>query len=258
MSPKIFYLFLITLSNAKGFPSEPEENDDIYDLLSPDNSTLDIKSEHEDSVNVDKIQEELKEQKTVFNKIMSNIHAEMTKMKKCLLRHKSISVCTAALEKSNQEALDWATPQKEDHRGISDPGESESEPVDMKEVGPPRTLSVSATGEARREWSSAWGDFTLTEKLHRDRPVYKHSKFSWYLYSLESGAWGVSLFVGDSQPVIRSTTPVPSPALCQNWEYWDDRKYNPGDISVVDISDPGESQEGHFIMTALLCLHQSC
>ena len=111
----IYYLFcIITFSNAKGFPSQLE----------------DIKNEHESSVNVDKKQEELKEQKTVINKMMSNIQAEMTEMKKCLLRNEeniaeSISACTAALEESIQEAVDWATPQKEEDAGISDPGESQ-------------------------------------------------------------------------------------------------------------------------------------
>ena len=127
------------------------------------------------------------------------------------------------------------------------PTTPESEPVAMEDVGPPGTLSVSATGEARKKWSSAWGDFTLTEELHRDRPVYRNSdvRYNVNLYSLESGAWGLSWTIGDSQPVIRSTTPAPSPALCQNWEYREYRgsEYKPGDISVVDISDPGESLE---------------
>ena len=37
----------------------------------------------------------------------------------------SISACTAALEESIQEAVDWANSQKEDHAGISDQGESQ-------------------------------------------------------------------------------------------------------------------------------------
>ena len=256
----IFFLFLITFSNAKGFPSEPEENDDIYDLLlSPENSTLDIKSEHEDSAfNVDKIQEELREQKTVFNKMMSNIQAEMTAMKACLLRNEeniaeSISACTAALEYSIQKAVIWATPQEEEDTGISDQ-EIESEPEEMEDVGPPRILSVSATGRARKMWSYCFGDFTLTEEQHNDRPVYRNSVGK-YLYSMEIGAWAVSGKVGHSQPTLRSTTPALHPAFCQYWEYRDrddDWKYKPGDIYVVDISDPGKSQEGHFIMTALL------
>ena len=124
----IFCLILITFSNAKGFPSEPEENNDIYELLSPENFTLDIKSEHEDSVNVDKIQGELREQKTVVKKMISIIQAEMTAMKACLLRNEeniaeSISACTAPLEYSIQKAVVWASPQKEDAEDISDPGE---------------------------------------------------------------------------------------------------------------------------------------
>ena len=58
----IFYLIIITFSSAKGFPSDLEENElSRTKSLSPD-----IKSDHEDLVNVDKIQGELKEQKTVY------------------------------------------------------------------------------------------------------------------------------------------------------------------------------------------------
>ena len=130
----------------------------------------------------------------------------------------------------------------------------ECEPVDMEDVGPPRTLSVSATGEVGERWPGYMGNYTMTKEQYRDRPVYRNSKGR-YLYTLKSGAWGVSGWVGDSLPVYRSIDPAPSPALCQNWEYEyadNDWKYKPGDITVVDISDPGESQEGHFIMTALL------
>ena len=134
----IFYMLLIAFSNSEGFPSEPEGSE-YQDLC--------IHNENED-----KIQEELKEQQTVFNKMMSNIQAEMTEMKECLLRSEeniaevmeeakivrvqplhlmrseeniaeSISACTAALEESIQEAVDWANSQKEDNAGISDPGE---------------------------------------------------------------------------------------------------------------------------------------
>ena len=106
----IFYLFFITLSSANGFPSP------------------DIKIEPEDSMDI--IQGELKEQKTVFTMMMSNIKDEMTEMKKCLLKREeniaeSISACTAALQESIQEAVDWATPKKEDHVDISDLGESQ-------------------------------------------------------------------------------------------------------------------------------------
>ena len=98
----IFYLFFITLSSANGFPSP------------------DIKIEPEDSMDI--IQGEL-------SMMMSNIKDEMTEMKKCLLKceeniAESISGCTAALEQSIQEAIDWATTRKEDHAGIKDPGES--------------------------------------------------------------------------------------------------------------------------------------
>ena len=127
----IFYFFLIAFSNAEGFPSEPEWLEDgflsrIVQDVSPAN-----KSENEDSLNVDKIQGELEEeQKTIVKEMMSNIQAEMTEMKECLLRSEeniaeSISGCTAALEQYIQEAIDWSNSQKEDHVGISDPGESQ-------------------------------------------------------------------------------------------------------------------------------------
>ena len=106
----IFYLFFITLSSANGFPSP------------------DIKIEPEDSMDI--IQGELKEQKTVFTMMMSNIKDEMTEMKKCLLKREeniaeSISACTAALEQSIQEAVDWVITLKEEPAGINDPGESQ-------------------------------------------------------------------------------------------------------------------------------------
>ena len=133
----IFYLLLIALSNSEGFPSEPEGSG--YQDLS-------------DCIHEDKIQGELKQQKIVIKDMMSNIKSAMTEMKECLLRDEeniaeimeeakivrvqplhlmrseenmaeSISSCTAALEQSIQEAVDWATTQEEDHAGISDPGE---------------------------------------------------------------------------------------------------------------------------------------
>ena len=97
------------------------------------------------------------------------------------------------------------------------------------------------------------GDFTLANTLHNDRPVYRNSE-GLYLYSMESGAWAVDLRVGERDPVYRSTEPAPSPTLCQNWEYRErgSIEYKPGDITVVDISDPGESQEGHFTNDSLI------
>ena len=155
-SKMILFLFLTAFSNAEGFPSEPEENGlfsrDMQDSLAKSFGSIKILSElimmkeqkkvvkemeenlspvinceHKDSV---EIQRELKEQKTVAKERMLNIQAEMTEMKECLLRSKeniaeSISACTAALEESIQDAIDWATPKKEDHVGISDPGESQ-------------------------------------------------------------------------------------------------------------------------------------
>jgi len=110
---------------------------------------------------------------------------------------------------------------------------SEAEPVDMEDAksGP---LTISATGEARKKWSELLGDFTLTEELENDRPVYRSSDY-YYLYTTESGAWAVDVNVGNSEPGYRSTDPAPSPALCQNWEYMDlndGDKYKPGEITV--------------------------
>merc|ERR1711971_1528099 len=151
-SKMILFLFLTAFSNAEGFPSEPEENGlfsrDMQDSLAKSFGSIKILSElimmkeqkkvvkemeenlspviiceHKDSV---EIQRELKEQKTVAKERMLNIQAEMTEMMECLLRSKeniaeSISACTAALEESIQDAIDRATPKKEDHVGISDP-----------------------------------------------------------------------------------------------------------------------------------------
>ena len=97
---------------------------------------------------------------------------------------------------------------------------SESEPVDMEDAVYPETLTLSATGGAREEWSWHLGDCSLTEEEHRGRPVYRDGDGG-YIYCLEDGAWGVSGRVGDSRPAMRSTSPAPSPALCQHWEYYD-------------------------------------
>ena len=109
--------------------------------------------------------------------------------------------------------------------------------MDAKSVHP-GPFTVSATGGASK-WLQCCGDFTLTERLHRDRPVYRRISGGWgYLYSLESGAWAVGEKVGQTQPPLRSTTPAPSPALCQNWEYWDPDdgdKYKPGDIKITSV-----------------------
>ena len=127
----MFYFFLFAFSNAEGFPSEPEWLEDGFLSRLVQDFSPDIKSENEDSLNVDKIQGELEEaQKTIVKEMMSNIQAEMTEMKICLLRGKeniveSIFDCAAALEQSIQDAVDWATTQKEDNAGISDPGESQ-------------------------------------------------------------------------------------------------------------------------------------
>ena len=97
------------------------------------------------------------------------------------------------------------------------------------------TLSWHSSHSTAR-WQCC-GDYTLTEKLHNDRPVYRSSEGR-HLYTLER-AWAVSPVswgVGHPHPVLRSTTPAPSPALSQNWEYkdfYDGDKYKPGDIKVT-------------------------
>ena len=116
----IFYLFLIAFSNAEGFPSEPEWLEDGFLIRIAQDVSPDIENENEESLIVDDIQGELKEEKTVVKEMMSNIQAAMTEMKACLLRSEvkfaeSISACTVALEQSIQEAVAWAYPQKEDN-----------------------------------------------------------------------------------------------------------------------------------------------
>ena len=113
---------------------------------------------------------------------------------------------------------------------------SESEPVDMEdaESGHPGPFTLSATGGAREKWPGRQGDYTITGEEHRGRPVYSDSAGG-FLYTLESGAVGVSDWLGSSYPVMRSTTPAPCPVLCQHWEYLDldGNKYKPGDITVT-------------------------
>ena len=111
---------------------------------------------------------------------------------------------------------------------------SETEPVDMEDAqSVPVAVNFSATGKGGG-WSYLLGDLTLTGELLNDRPVYRSSK-DYYLYSLESGAWGVRSILGSSKPLYRSTTPALSPALCQEWEYREalGSEYKPGEISVT-------------------------
>ena len=108
---------------------------------------------------------------------------------------------------------------------------SESEPVDMELPCPPGPFTLSATREAGRRWSRLLGDYSLTREEHSGRPVYRN-KWSRYIYSLEDGGWGVSNNVGDSGPFMRSTSPAPSPALCQRWEYYDGHD-GAGDIKIT-------------------------
>ena len=94
-----------------------------------------------------------------------------------------------------------------------------------------KSLSLSATGEARKMWSLYLGDYSLTEEEYRGRHVYSNmDEFFknrdiggiWALFCLESGAWAVSEIVSESYPVMRSTSPAHSPAPCQHWEFRDD------------------------------------
>ena len=108
-------------------------------------------------------------------------------------------------------------------------------------IGP---FTLSATGRPSVRWSQWLGDFTMTKKVHRDRPVYRNREGK-HLYSMECGAWAVSVSLGNSLPVYRNTDPAPSPTLCKQWEYrnddrdvstWDDGnngKYLPGDNTVT-------------------------
>ena len=108
----------------------------------------------------------------------------------------------------------------------------ECSPVDMEDAKPAGPFTLSATGRAREKWSMIRGDYSLTGEEHRDRPVYRNSG-GFNLHSLEDGRWAVDLNLGDSQPIMRSTSPFPSPALCQHWQYLDGGKYNHGDITVT-------------------------
>ena len=100
---KRFFLFLISLSNAKGLAFSQKEN------------------EHEASENVDQTLGELDV------KCLENTRQMMSRMKDCFLRPdgsiadmESISACTARLEETVQKALN-----QNYHPGISDPGESQ-------------------------------------------------------------------------------------------------------------------------------------
>ena len=115
---------------------------------------------------------------------------------------------------------------------------SESDPVNMEDAGSGHmSFSLRSTGEARKMISAYQGEYTLTEKEHRGRPVYSdRGGRGCHLYTLKSGAWGVGDFVGDSKPVYRGTTAAPSPALCQRWQYSTRESGGPpfkdGDITV--------------------------
>ena len=127
-----------------------------------------------------------------------------------------------------------------EHKGVVfyKPIISDCEPVDMEdaESGHFGPFTLSATGWAGRLWSMFLGDYSLTGEEHSGRPVYRNS-YGRYLYSLEDGRWGVYGIVGDSKPLMRSTSPTPCPALCQHWEYMEWNygvwKYKYGDIKVT-------------------------
>ena len=95
---------------------------------------------------------------------------------------------------------------------------SESEPVDMGSAACPWPITVSASGWAKEKCSWLLGDFTITKQEHNGHAVFR-SKGGHYLFSLEDGAWAVGLTVDEEQPVMRSTTAAPSPALCPHWQY---------------------------------------
>ena len=112
--------------------------------------------------------------------------------------------------------------------------ESETEEVVIKVPLYPGPFTLRATGLPVEELrSGSLCDYLITEEDHRGRPVYSNSK-GYNIFTLEDGYWGVSLRVGNSKPLMRSTRPASSPALCQHWLYRDDEdgKYKPGVISV--------------------------
>ena len=115
---------------------------------------------------------------------------------------------------------------------------SEKDPVDIEDAksGYPGAFNFSATGWAKAKWQNVtmWlGEYTLTAKEYRGRPVYKRGT-SDFLYFLESGVWGVGRPVGDNKPAMRSKTAC-RPDLCI-WQYSDaymgGPPYKDGEITV--------------------------
>ena len=91
----------------------------------------------------------------------------------------------------------------------------ECEHMEDAKSGHPGPFTLSASGRASVMWSQWLGDFILTKKQHGGRPVYRNSKGK-HLYSLESGAWAVSVTVGNCSTVtvLQSTeAKLPPPAL---------------------------------------------
>jgi len=124
-----------------------------------------------------------------------------------------------------------------EHKGVVfyKPIISECEPVDMEDAWHTGPFTLSATGGARNKWPLYQSDYSLTKEEHRGRPVYRSSE-GHSLFSLKYGGWGVHFNVGDRWPVMRTTSPAPSPALCQHWQYLDFGKYKPGDVKVTLIN----------------------
>ena len=107
---------------------------ECYAQMEEDNLSLKIKNEYEDLVNDDKILTEPNEEclnKTDINKVMARILDEIKDMKDCFLNSKenipdleSISACTADVEESIREMINFTKPEAETeyHAGINDPG----------------------------------------------------------------------------------------------------------------------------------------
>ena len=128
-----------------------------------------------------------------------------------------------------------------------------SEEVKMKVPGPcPGPLTLSApSGEVRDKLALFLGDYSLTSigNWPMTRPVYKkedsYTRISdgrkmatvypaTYLVSQEDGTWAIGR-LGDSQPLIKSTSANICPSLSQQWvfrEGVDNSKYKSVEINV--------------------------
>ena len=110
---------------------------------------------------------------------------------------------------------------------------SESAPVDMEDATS-GTVTLSATGQAKKIRPLSLGDYSLTEREHMGRPVYSDGRGR-YLYAT-GGGWGVSAYV-DGSGAMRSPSPASSPALCKQWQYSESllggAPWKDGDITVA-------------------------